>query len=415
MSKHYLCCTDLLCNSSCQFYRYLELLRSELKKKNYRCSTIQCYSRCTEHFFYWSNSPENKLAVINESTIERFFEHLSNCSCWYRAPIHCISIRAALNWLLKVLRKHKEIPAKFIPASHVDNEVRLFKDYLTKVCGVSKDTLIYRLRYAKEFLTAIYGENEVDPNILDPYIVLDYVSSRVKNCSRGTAKVITVSLRSYFKFLNLFKRIKSNLAGALPVIPIWKLSSLPNVLSTEDIEKVLSSFDRSSKSGMRDYAITLCFAELGLRTCEISELSIDDINWKTSHVVVHAQKSRRERTLPLLSRTGEAIAAYLYEGRPTSDFRKLFLRHRGALGSPVSRPIVRGVVRRRFEKLFLSSNFTPHMFRHSLAGKLLKNGSNIKQIADILGHKTIETTMIYTKIDLQQLSKVTMKWLEVAK
>jgi site-specific recombinase XerD len=193
------------------------------------------------------------------------------------------------------------------------------------------------------------------------------------------------------------------------------------MLSEAEVEKVLSSFDRRTTVGKRDYAVALCFAELGLRCCEIAELSIDDIDWSSGNITVPALKARRERVMPLLYRTGEAIAAYLQASRPgrepDSGKRKLFLRHHGTAGYPTGRGVVRGIVRRAFERceISLPKHVGPHVFRHTMAGKMIRQGNGIKEIADMLGHKSIETAMIYTKVDLTMLEQVALEWPEANK
>jgi site-specific recombinase XerD len=118
--------------------------------------------------------------------------------------------------------------------------------------------------------------------------------------------------------------------------------------------------------------------------------------------------------MPLISRVGEAIAIYLQDVRVDSDSRKIFLRLRGAIGYPVSRGMVHAIIARAFERCSISlpKNFGPHVFRHTLAGKMLQQGNGIKNIADMLGHKSIETAMIYTKIDLSMLTQVALEWPE---
>lgn len=414
INTKYLCCTDTQCDASCRFYRFLKCLSSAMTKKNYQSSAINCYSRCTEHFFRWLRFPSNTGKEINESTIQSFIDHLPICTCWPRASKSYNSVRAALNWLLRSLREAGEIPDKIIPMTFIDIEVEKFKTYLVQVCGLSENTLILRARYLRRFLNAIYGNGIVDIEKLTPYIVLDYVSEQARRCSRSTAKVIIISLRSYFKFLSVTGRCNLDLYAAVPNIPQWKLSSLSMTLSDTEVKRVLSSFNRSTPVGKRNYAIALCFSELGLRTCEVAELNIESINWSDGSIIIPGLKSRRERIMPLLSRVGEAIAIYLQDVRVDSDSRKIFLRLRGAIGYPVSRGMVHAIIARAFERCSISlpKNFGPHVFRHTLAGKMLQQGNGIKNIADMLGHKSIETAMIYTKIDLSMLTQVALEWPE---
>jgi site-specific recombinase XerD len=296
----------------------------------------------------------------------------------------------------------------------VEKEVQAFEQYLIKTCGVALETRIYRLRYVREFLAVKYGAGPVNAFSLEPYEIMKYLAGQAALYKPGTAKVITVSVRSYLKFLVLQGILSNRMLLAVPTIPQWRMSSIPRVLSAAEVDQFLSSFDLSTPTGSRDYAMALCLAELGLRTCEIALLRLDDLSWREGTIRIVGKKSRRERILPLTFRVGSAIADYLKRDRPGGTERALFLRHSVPAGTPVSCNIIRGVVRRAFARVgIVPPKDGPHIFRHTLATRMLENGAPLTEVADILGHGTIETTAIYTKVDLNSLTQVAMPWPEV--
>jgi site-specific recombinase XerD len=186
---------------------------------------------------------------------------------------------------------------------------------------------------------------------------------------------------------------------------------LPLVLDDNQYREFLAAFDRTSSVGRRDYALAVCMGDLGLRAAEVAELTIDDVEETAGTLQVAAGKTRRGRILPMTQRVRQAIIAYLRRGRPASADQHLFLRHRTPIGGGVSRELIRGVVRRAFAKVIGCEEQTgTHILRHTAATRLHRAGADIKRVADILGHRSIDTTAIYVKVDLDRLSGVALAW-----
>jgi integrase len=160
--------------------------------------------------------------------------------------------------------------------------------------------------------------------------------------------------------------------------------------------------------------MALCFLELGIRASEIKDILLDDIDWKNSTVNIRASKTSQSRILPLPVRLGGALACYLKNSRPKTDSRNVFIRHSVPNGKPVTIYIVRGAMYRAHKRAGLLDQFTgTHVFRHTLATVMHQKGATLKEVADILGHKCIDTTTVYTKLNLTMLAKVAMPWPEV--
>ena len=387
-----------------------------LKDRGHAASTTRVYIRCAEHFEYWFASARIGAGFLDEQAVALFMEnHLPTCSCSSPGPRTRHEVRAALRHFLTALRKEQLIPFPEPPViSDVEKEVMAFGKHLVETCGVALETRIYRIRYVREFLTAQYGSGPINARHLRPDEIMSFLAERARECKAGTAKVIASSVRSYLKFLVLRGISSNRMVAAVPTVPMWRMSSVPKVLSPAEVDQFLSSFDVSTSSGCRDYAIALCFVELGLRTSEVAAVRLDDIDWRQGALRIASGKSQ-ERILPLTTRLGGALADHLKRERPMSSGRMLFLRHSVPAGAPVTRHIVRGIIRRACARVgILPPRDGPHTFRHTLATRMVQSGTLLTEVADVLGHQSIDTTAIYTKVDLTSLAQAAMPWPEVA-
>ena len=159
----------------------------------------------------------------------------------------------------------------------------------------------------------------------------------------------------------------------------------------------------------RSDAIVRCALDLGLRSGEVSRLSLDDINWQAGTITLRHTKGRREDVLPLPETTAKAIAAYLKEERPPTSLRALFLRHNAPLDRPAGPDLVRKTIRQAFARAGLPYTRS-HLLRHTMANRLLAGGSSLKEVADVLRHRSLNTTMIYAKLDSRNLIEVALPW-----
>jgi integrase/recombinase XerD len=201
------------------------------------------------------------------------------------------------------------------------------------------------------------------------------------------------------------------LVQAVPRIPLWRLASIPRVLTDDQVRAVLASFDRSTATGLRDHAMVTCLAALGLRACEVAALRIEDFDWRAGTITVPATKTRRADLLPLPAPVARAVLAYLIRGRPKSSTRRVFVRHVAPVGTAAGPSIVRLAVRYACARAGLDSRLAgPHVFRHTVATRLLRTGATIKEVADVLRHRSIDTVAIYAKVDLPTLCSVVLPW-----
>jgi site-specific recombinase XerD len=159
--------------------------------------------------------------------------------------------------------------------------------------------------------------------------------------------------------------------------------------------------------------MALCMVEMGLRVSEVVRIEIADLDWRHAVLTIRAAKGRRVRQLPLSERMGNAVAEYLRTGRPGSSCRNAFLRHTVPVGTAVTRELVRGVMRRAYARCGFNDWTGTHLLRHTAASRVHQRGATLKEVADLLGHRSIDTAKIYAKVNLPQLRAVALPWPEV--
>ena len=176
------------------------------------------------------------------------------------------------------------------------------------------------------------------------------------------------------------------------------------------VHRLLASIDRRTATGRRDYAILLLLARLGLRSSEVAFLELDDIDWNTGTLSARG-KSGLRNDLPLPPEVGEAIAAYLGDGRPPSTSRRIFLRAKAPIGGFRGASGVGSIVRHALKRAGINApTYGAHQFRHGLATEMLRHGASLGEIGDVLGHRHPQTTKIYTKVDLEALRTLALPW-----
>jgi integrase len=189
----------------------------------------------------------------------------------------------------------------------------------------------------------------------------------------------------------------------------WQLSSLPKTLTPQEVAQLVDSLGKPGRSQLRAAAIVRCALDLGLRVGEVARLSLDDINWREGTLTLRHTKGCREDVLPLPATTGQAIAAYLKHERPTTSNRAVFVRNTAPRDEPISSYLVCNIIRQAYASAGLPYTRS-HLLRHTMANRLLAGGSSLKEVADVLRHRSLNTTMIYAKLDSRNLVAVALPW-----
>ena len=389
----------------------LEDFASDLESAGYLRSTIQEYLRVAEHFASWLARRHLSPPQITAEVVERFVRlHLPRCHCPKPAATTARNCRSALHQLLRVLQRRAVIVQKPALLTPIDRLVGGFDHYMSQVCGLADATRLQRRRFSRQFLRWRFGrQHRLRPEQIRRPDLLRFIGSRAKTLRPGSVKVLTASLRSFLRFLQMEGRVQPTLVAAVPSLPAWERFTVPPTLSRQQIADLLRSFDRSTPLGRRDYAMTLCMTELGLRLSEVAQLSIADLDWRKGTLRLIKNKTRRERLLPLPARLGRALVSYLRHGRLAVGQQRIFLCHHFPWGSPLGTGQVRYAIQKAYVRAGIPATRI-HLLRHSFATNLHQQGTSIKALADLLGHQSLESTTIYTRVNLRQLRLVAMPW-----
>jgi integrase len=215
-------------------------------------------------------------------------------------------------------------------------------------------------------------------------------------------------LRSLLGWLHITGATPVSLAGAVPSVAGWRLSALPKGLEPGQLRRLLAACDRRTATGRRDYAIMLLLARLGLRAGEVAHLGLSDIDWRHGEVAIVGKGNRAER-LPLPADVGAAVAAYLRRGRPgTAEGRSVFVRvhapHRALTTGGVTMVVFDAAQRAGLPKMHA------HRLRHTAATAMLRAGSPLTEVGQVLRHRSPLTTASYAKVARGALAVLARPW-----
>jgi site-specific recombinase XerD len=222
-----------------------------------------------------------------------------------------------------------------------------------------------------------------------------------------SAKAEVTALRSLLRFLHVQGWIGSPLVGAVPAVAGWRLVSLPKGLPSGQVQALLAAHDLDTRVGMRDHAVLVVLARLGLRGAEVAALQLVDIEWRAGQLVVRGKGSRVER-LPLPAEVGQALADYLTGGRPRCECPSLFVTARRPFRQ-LTPGAVRAIMGRACGRADLP-RLGAHRLRHTLATDLLRAGASLPEIGQVLRHRSQLSTTIYAKIDYATLRTLARPW-----
>jgi site-specific recombinase XerD len=385
----------------------IEDFAEQLFRRRYAEISARRHIRAAEHLMHWVQRNRLSDHELNDGVLQRFGEHLVRCRCGRYSSAKPVDV---LNGA-RLFVRHVQGVAE--PAVHerppVPEEPELLKAFcawMRERRGTSDGALYNYSLPLRELLKSV-GE---DPRKLDARCLREFVL-RQSHGGKWMARRCRTALRMFLRFLTAEGRCRAGLLGAIPVVPNWRLASLPRYLPAEHVERLLASCDLSSSVGKRDRAILLLLARLGLRAGDIVQMRLADIDWKSACLHVSG-KNRRQTRLPLTQEVGHAIATYLQSARLPAPTNALFLRSRApfrALGSHCAVSMIVGSAFRR-AGIKRPGRGAAHLLRHSVASSMLRHGASLQEISVLLRHRSIETTQIYAKVDVTALRQIAQPW-----
>jgi len=297
--------------------------KRHLTERRYAAHTVSSYVAELTHFVRWAFTRRLPLARIDEVSVAIFLDdHLPSCACTGHMRHDRADHSAALGHLLVVFRAEGAIAQPPVSATPVDEELRRYDDHMNHVRGLAPKSRTMVRRIVGRLLAERFDGNAVDIKSISPEHVRRFFAEQAALHSRpaGAGSVVS-SLRGYFRYRASLGDLVHGLIGALAYPANWALSSLPKKLTDEEVAQLVGSLNNPCRAKLRACAIVRCALDLGLRSIEVAQLSLDDIDWHAGTITLRHTKGRRVDILPLPVATGEAIAKYLELERPKTSNR----------------------------------------------------------------------------------------------
>ena len=313
-------------------------------------------------------------------------------------------ISDALHWfeMLGCLKKQSEQPIPF------KEQLDSYIDYMRLEQGLSANTISGRFCQLKNFLVNIHQKRKTLATITP--LALDEVLAKKNNVdgySRRSVQCYASVVRSFLRYMENQCWCHKGLSDSIKAPHVYKNESLPSSPYWDDIKKVLARSKTDNPTDIRDYAVLLLLSVYGLRSSEVVNLCLEDLNWKNERLYLRRAKRSKPQIFPLSQIVGEAILRYIKEERPNNFLLKEVIISRRAPYRPLKTSAIYQIVSRRLKPLKLKiKHYGPHALRHGCATHLINEGISLKEISDHLGHQNLETTRLYTKVDLVNLRKV---------
>jgi site-specific recombinase XerD len=288
-----------------------------------------------------------------------------------------------------------------------ENRIVEFADFMLHERGLSAATIEQRCHTVRQFLDQLCDRgrsfhdvtvSEVDSILAARVNQGHYVRASVQTCAS--------SLRSFFRFAEARRWCKEGIAASIMSPRVFQQESLPSAPTWSEIQKLLGSMDGDTPTAIRDRSILMLLASYGVRAGEVARLQLGDIDWDEESIVFTCSKRLGKHRFPLVQSIGDSIIRYLQEARPSSTHREIFLTVRAPF-RPMTAGTLWPVVGRRLRAVSASiKHHGPHALRHACATRLINEGLSLKEVGDHLGHRSLETTRIYAKVDLVRLRQV---------
>lgn len=390
---------------------HLDAFAAHLADGGYRTQTTRNHFLGIAHFGRWMTQCALPVSMLDEQLIQHFLAvHLPHCSCPPPAVCDPSKHRSSLGHLMVVLRESGAAAGVLPAIGPIPDELRHFEDHMRNARGLSEGTRNGCLRWIQRLLLYKFAGEEIVFAKLQPEDVRKFIAIQLDLLgSISNAMSLASALRTYFRYRTICGDPVYGLLGVISAPAHWRLASLPRALRPDEVRRLLASFDSSVPSPLRGYAIIRCALDLGLRSGEVTNLQLADIDWQAGTITLKHTKSLRMDVLPLPAQTGQALANYVQHERPKTSNPAVFVRLLPPRDAPLGASGIRAVIRNAFTRIGLSHGRT-HALRHTMACQLLDHGSSLKEVADVLRHRSLNTSLIYAKLDTPRLAAVALAW-----
>jgi integrase/recombinase XerD len=280
-----------------------------------------------------------------------------------------------------------------------------FERYLLVEQGLAAGTVGGYVTHARRFLDGLPSAGLV--GLTAGEVTGAVLCKAASGVSVSATQFFVSGVRSFLRFCFIEGLVEADLSQAALAVTGRRRSSLPRGISRTDAAAMLGGCDRRRALGRRDHAVIIVLLRLGLRAREVAGLTLDDLDWRAGELVVRGKGGRQDR-LPLPADVGEAIASYLQHGRPASDRREVFLRARAPY-EPIASGTVSSTVRRACRRAGIAE-VGAHRLRHTTACEMVQAHVPLERIGQVLRHRSLQSTAIYARVDLDQLRLLAQPW-----
>jgi len=335
-------------------------------------------------------------------------QHLQAAHRYFRPRHRATSGGARL--LERFLRAKGMVPEGEVPAlSPVEFEVERFAVYLRETRGLAPKTIRGHRQGLRAFLRFLRFDRGPSPlRQLQSRQIESFLRQSARTNNRFSLQHVVSTVRGFLQWRHAQGLLSRPLHRQIDTPRVYRGERLPRALPWEQVQALLQSINRSEASGRRDFALLYLAAAYGLRSAELVRLTLDDIDWAGRTLRILQTKTRQPLQLPLTDEAANILIRYLRQGRPESSHRQLFLRMM-APRIPLQPTAVRQVLAHRLQQSGL--NLPPcgtHVLRHAFAMRLLQQGVPLKAIGDALGHRDMESTSVYIRLDVDALREVAL-------
>jgi integrase/recombinase XerD len=400
---------------------WLSRLIDHLQKEKYQFQVVRQRVAVARRFLAYLRKHATRVEEAQASDLARYLR--SERQLYHRRHHHRPASVAAwqnsytggLHMLLRLVQGQWP-PPPWSSTAHDRFQTTLIQDYAAWMQdrrGLAAETRSDRCGEARQFLVWL-GPRGTGTHLQQLGVTdLDaYVGSRAPSVRRVTLKGITIKLRDFLRYLHAAGRTNRDLSVAVVGPRVYADEGIPSILEAEDVARVLevTRADRSAM-GRRDYAILMLLARYGLRAGEVTALRLEDLDWRHDRLRINHAKTGAHSELPLLSDVGDAIVRYLQHGRPQVTCREVFIRGRAPYRALHSGSSLHSPIRRRLEMAGITQpgRKGPHTFRHTRAVTLIRAAVPAKQIGDILGHRSADSTAVYLKLATADLRAICLE------
>jgi len=381
-----------------------EGLWEDLLARGYSPLTSRNLMRLFAHLSRWLAGKGLEAKELKQERVKEFFAHRRKSG--YTAPHSLRGLEPVLHYLLAtgIVQMPEECVVEQTPLDHL---LREYEDYLVQERSLVVTTVEVHLRVARRFLLRRFGSDTSDLAHLTTADITSFILDDFRRRSIGSAKNTVTALRSLLRYLHVQGNLDTDLASAVPAVAGRRGASLPKSLAQAKVRQLLRTCDRRTHIGRRNYSILLLLVRLGLRAHEVASLKLDDVYWDRGEIVIQGKGNREDR-LPLPHDVGEAMASYLSRSRFRTDSRNFFLQARAPF-EDLGRCTVSAMVKKAGARIGLPS-LSAHKLRHTAATAMLRHGSSLNEIAQVLRHRSVNTTAIYAKVDRDALRSLCLPW-----